>query len=129
MEQLKEASGATFRFGALLILALLSSQLPLPYTLVAPVFIIAAVWFGIIAIRRSWAISPRNLMTPMLLAGLVMALVMSFSVTTKFALWPIEMERQECVQYALTNTAKAECAADYEKALNDRLDSLRDLTG
>lgn len=125
MEELKEASGKTFRFGALLILALLGSQLPLPYTLAAPVLIVAAVVFGVIALRRSWAISRRSLMTPMLIAGIVMALMMSITVASKFALWPVEMERQECARYAITNSAKAECVANYEKAVSERLDSLR----
>lgn len=124
-EELKEASGATFRFGALLILALLGSQLPLPYTLAAPVLIIAAIVYGIFALRRSWAISSRNLMTPMLVAGIVMALMMSVTVAAKFTLWPVEMERQECVQYAITHSAKAECQANYDEAVSDRLDSLR----
>jgi len=128
-EELKKASGSTFRFGAVLILALLSSQLPLPYTLVAPVLIVAAVIYGIIALRRSWAISPRNLMTPMLIVGIVMAGMISLSVVSKFAMWPEEMERQECVQYALTNTAKAECDANFQKAVDDRLEKLRNLTG
>ena len=125
MEDLKEASGATFRFGALLILSLLASQLPLPYTLAAPVLIVASIAFGVIALRRSWAISTRNLMTPMLIAGIAMALMMSVTVATKFALWPVEVAHQECTQYALTNTAKAECEADYQQAVTERLDSLR----
>lgn len=125
MEELKAASKISFTFGFLLIIALLSSQLPLPYMLVSPVFIIAALVFGVRALLRSWKISPRNLMTPMLAMGIVMALLMSVTVTTKLALWPIEMERQECFQYALTNSAKDECAANYQQALDDRLDSLR----
>ena len=128
MEELKAASGETFRFGALLILSLLSTQLPLPYTLAAPVLIIISIVYGIRALRRSWAISPRNLMTPMLIAGIAMALMMSVTVASKFALWPIEMERQECVQYAITNSAKAECEANYQKAVEERLSSLRNLT-
>src|SRR5699024_11753830 len=74
LEELKAASGATFRFGALLILSLLSTQLPLPCTLAAPVLIIISIVYGIRALRRSWAISPRNLMTPMLIAGIAVAL-------------------------------------------------------
>jgi len=127
LEELKAASGATFRFGALLILSLLSTQLPLPYTLAAPVLIIISIVYGIRALRRSWAISPRNLMTPMLIAGIAMALMMSVTVASKFALWPIEMERQECVQYAITNSAEAECEANYQKAVEERLTSLRNL--
>lgn len=126
-EDLKQASGATFRFGAILILTLLSSQLPLPYTLVSPVLVVVAVVYGIIALRRSWAISPRNLMTPMLVVGIIMSLMISLSVVSKIALWPVEMERQECVKYALTNTAQAECEANYEQAVDDRLKALRNL--
>lgn len=128
MEELKAASGETFRFGALLILSLLSTQLPLPYTLAAPVLIIISIVYGIRALRRSWAISPRNLMTPMLIAGIAMALMMSVTVASKFALWGPEMERQECVQYAITNSAKAECEANFQEAVEERLTSLRNLT-
>lgn len=125
MDELKAASGSTFRFGMLLILSLLASQLPLPYTLAAPVLILASIIFGVLALRKSWAISPRNIANPMLIAGIVMALMMSATVFSKLALWPVEMERQECVQYALTNQAKAECEANYENAVADRLSSFR----
>lgn len=128
-EVVKKLSRSTLRFGAALILSLLASQLPLPYTLVAPVLIIATVVLGVIALRGSWAISPRNLMTPMLIAGIAMALMMSVTVASKFILWPIEMERQECVAYAITNTAQAECEAAYQQALTERLESLRGATG
>jgi len=126
-EVVKKASSATLRFGAALILSLLAGQLPLPYTLVAPVVIVGAIVLGVIALRRSWAISPRNLMTPMLVAGIAMALMTSVTVASKFVLWPVEIERQECVAFALTNTANAECEAAYQEAVSERLDSLRGL--
>lgn len=128
MEQLKGASSATFRFGAVMILTLLAAQLPLPYTVAAPVLVIVALVLGVRALRRSWAISPRNLMTPMLIAGMVMTLMMSAAAVSKIAMWPVEMEHQECMRYAITNSAKDECAAAYQKALDERLGSLRNLT-
>ncbi len=125
MEELKAASKTSFTFGSLLIFALLATQLPLPYTLVAVLFIAAALVYGVRALRRSWAISPRNMMTPMLAMGIVMALLMSVTLLSKFAMWPVEMEHQECMRYAITNSAKDECTAAYQKAVEERLNSLR----
>lgn len=125
MEELKNASSTTFRFGAVLILALLSTQLPVPYMVIAPLFIGAAIYMGVVALRRSWAISPRNLMTPLLIAGIFMAAMMSVTAVSKFVLWPVEVEHQECVRLALTNSAKDECEVTYRDAVAEHLSSLR----
>lgn len=125
LEDLKKASSTTFRFGAVLILAMLATQLPIPYTLIAPVFIVGAIVMGVIALRKSWAISRRNLMTPLLIAGIIMAAMMSVTAASKFMLWPVEVKHQECVRLALTNSAKAECQVAYQDAVADYISSLR----
>src|SRR5699024_4229086 len=77
MEQLKELGRSLAWFAGAMLLTFLTSQLPLPGGAVAPVFGIVTVVLGVRAIVRSRRISTRNLLTPMAIVGIVLALLLT----------------------------------------------------
>src|SRR5699024_8541448 len=124
MEQLKELGRSLSWFAAAMLLTFLVSQLPLPYGAATPVFGIATIVLGVRAIVRSRRISTRNLLTPMALMGIALAFMLTLAGASRIVLWPIEMEKQECMELAITDTARSGCMHEYNKGLQDRLDSL-----
>ncbi|MPV50809.1 MULTISPECIES: hypothetical protein [unclassified Pseudactinotalea] len=123
-EQLKELGRSLAWFGAAMLGTFLASQLPLPVGAATPVLGVATIWLGVRAIIRSRKISTRNLLTPMAIMGIVLALLLTLAGTSRVVLWPIEVAKQECLQLAITNTARTECVNEYNTALQERLDSL-----
>lgn len=124
MEQLKELGRSLSWFAGAMLLTFLFSQLPLPYAAAAPVLGIATIVLGVRAIVRSRRISTRNLLTPMALMGIALAFMLTLTGASRIVLWPIEMHKQECLQLAITDTARSECIHQYNEALQERLDSL-----
>ena len=124
MEQLKELGRSLAWFAGAMLLTFLTSQLPLPGGAIAPVFGILTIVLGVRAIVRSRRVSTRNLLTPMAVVGIVLALLLTIGGISRVALWPIEVDKQECLRLAITNSARSECLQQYNDALQERLDSL-----
>jgi len=120
------AASRLVRFFLLLVLAaLLTTSLPLPWQVGSLVFALVAVGVGLRALRVAWQPGLREQLAPLLLFGLVFAVLMTISTSARLALWPVEMQHQECLSRALTIGAHAQCEVQYQDALTARLEDLR----
>lgn len=124
-EELQALSKGTLGFGLAMVATMLGSQLPLPYAVIAPVLGVATIVLGVRAIIRSRKIMKRNLLTPMVAMGIALALALTATSGARLAFWPVEMERQECLAVAITNTAEDECFSEYNTGVQDFLETLR----
>lgn len=109
----------------LLILAgLATSALPLPWQVASLGFTLTAIVVGIRALRRIRRPGRRDPISPLLVFGLMFAVLMTLSTVGTLMLWPVQMARQECLSTAVTISAREQCEADYEAGLRDRLQQL-----
>jgi len=115
-------------FGLLMLGALLLNTLPLPWRVAALAAVVAAIVAGVralIAVRRARA---SGALVPMLVVGLVIAVMLSLTMMSTFATWPLQMAQQECQRGALTISAQAKCDADFRQGVLDWEQRLRDRT-
>ncbi len=111
-------------FGVLVVSSVLVATLPLPWQASALVFALAALVVGVWALVVSSRARSRGV-TPMIGVGVVIALSWSLLLAVQLAVWPVSQAKQECLQGALTITAKNACNAQYLKDLDDLRDSLQ----
>lgn len=111
-------------FLLLLVASLLVLSLPLPFQVASVVFSAWAVVVGARAVVAAWRGGIRRAAVP-LAAGLVgIAMWMTLSAGLQLALWPVLLERQDCLREALTTSAREACEADYQQGIEDRLNGL-----
>lgn len=111
-------------FVLLIIGALLTAMLALPWRLGSLALAVAAIVVGVVALRRAWRPGLREQVAPLLVFGLAFAVLMSMSMAGTLILWPVEVAHQECLGRAVTIGARAECEQTYQDALQERLDNL-----
>ena len=81
---------------------MVTTTLPLPWQAASLVFVVAALVVGIRALRFVWRAGLRGVLVPMLAVGLAFTALLSVSMASLLALWPVQLERQQCLQDALT---------------------------
>jgi len=113
----------------LVLAALVTGTLPLPMQAAALLFSVAAIVVGVRALRAVWRPGLRERLAPVLLLGLVFASLLAISFSVMLALWPVQMERQECVSRALTLSARQACETRYQEALVERLEEMTGQSG
>ena len=111
-------------FGLLLLATMVTSTLPLPWQAASLAFIVAALVVGIFALRSVWRAGVRGPLVPMLTIGLAFTALLSVATAGMLALWPVQLDRQHCLQDALTISANEKCQLDYQHTLEDRLNEL-----
>lgn len=111
-------------FVLLIIGALLTAMLALPWRLGSLALSVAAIVVGALALRRAWRPGLREQVAPLLVFGLAFAALMSMSMAGTLILWPVEIAHQECLGRAVTIDARAQCEQTYQDALQERLDNL-----
>ncbi|HEY5518634.1 MAG TPA: hypothetical protein VIK17_03200 [Cellulomonas sp.] len=111
-------------FGLLLLAGVVTSALPLPWQAASLVFIVAALVVGVRALRSVWRAGLRGMLVPMLTIGLVFTALMSVSMASLLALWPVQLDRQDCLQGALTIAARETCQVTFQNALEAKLRGL-----
>lgn len=102
--------GATF--ATLLALGLIVSLFPLPFSLFAGLFAIAAIVYAIRYMIAGAGTNGRWLafgIAGVLVSGYVVLGSLSTAIT-----WPIQSKFQDCTASALTQRASVDCQADYE---------------
>ena len=119
-EQLAETSGAVLRFGLLMLAALLTSRLPVPWQVASPVFALAAVIFGVRSIVRVRRTGIRGTLTAMLAGGVALSVVLLLSSLTMLSLWSAQVDRDRCLGSALTISAKEQCERTFQDAVTQR---------
>ena len=119
---MRGASRQVTHFGLLVLAALVTSSLPLPWQVAGLVFAVAAIGVGIRALVAVWKAGLRGTLVPVLVVGLVLAGLMSISLTAMLALWPVQVELQDCRRDALTIAAREACEEQYQESLVERLE-------
>ena len=121
-EAIRAASRQALHFGLLILATLLTASLTLPWQAAALAFAIAAIVVGVRAIRTVWRAGLRGTLVPVLAVGLALAALMSLSLVTMLVLWPLQVERQDCLRDALTISAREGCETAFQDALTERLE-------
>ena len=119
-EQLADAGRAVMRFGLLMLAALLTSRLPVPWQVASPVFALAAVVVGLRSVVRVRRAGVRGVLPAMLGGGIALSVVLLLSSLTMLALWPAQVERQQCLDSALTIAAQEQCERAFQEAVTER---------
>ena len=120
----KEAGRRVGTFGLLLLASVATDVLPLPFQAASIGFVLAALVVGVRALRFAWRSGLRGMLIPTLAAGLTFTLLLTISMAGMLVLWSVELERQQCLQRALTVTSTSACQTDFERAVTDRLSTL-----
>ena len=106
-------------FGLLMLGSLVMASLPFPWQAAALVFAIAALVIGVRALIAVWRAGLRGALVPVLAIGLFFAAMLSASLTMMLALWPIQVENQQCLRDALTISAREACAEQMQDSLDE----------
>jgi len=120
---LRAATRQVLHFALLLLAALATSSLLLPWQVIALVLTLAALVVGVRAMVTVIRLRVRGTLAPALGVGLGLAALLALSLTTALALWPLQMQLQECQRDALTISATQACQTQFDDALRDRLDT------
>ena len=108
-------------FFALLLAALATMSLPLPWQVGSLVFVLAAMVVGARAFALAWRGGIRGGLLLALGTGVAMAGVLALLMTTLLAVWPEQMARQQCLARAVTIAATQDCENEFQRALDERL--------
>jgi hypothetical protein len=106
------------RFAMLALTALIAVRLPLPWVAVAVLLVIAA---DIEGVRTAIALSRERMRGTMLacaICGIALVSLLGISVIATLALYPITYQRQQCIQGANTDIAKAACDSQFSHRIN-----------
>lgn len=122
----RRATRSVMHFGLLMLGSLLTSSLALPWRLVSVVIALAALVVGVRALRRIWRAGLRGFLVVALSAGVVMTFALALTTLAVIPVWEIEMDRQSCLEEAITISATATCESDYKTALTEYQNSLTD---
>ena len=112
------ATSLTRLFAVLVLASVLVDTLRLPWQAAALPFALAAIVVGVRAIVVAVRARSRGLV-PVLAAGLVIASSLTLLLSIQLALWPVSLERQGCLEGALTIGARNACETQYTQHLED----------
>jgi hypothetical protein len=107
-----------------MLAGLLTMNLPVPWLVGSLGFTLCAVVVGYRALRFAWRSGLRDQMAPLLMFGLTFAMLVGMSSGGRLAMWPVEVEHQECLRRAVTISANERCEVAYQDALKERLADL-----
>ncbi|GEN80745.1 hypothetical protein [Actinotalea fermentans] len=119
------------RMGTFLLLvlaALLTSRLRLPWQLGSLAFVLAALGTGVWALSGARRPGLREQVAPMLVVGLVFTVMLALSMSSSLVLWSEQMTHQDCLDNAVTLSARESCDSAYRDAVERRLDQLTNPT-
>ncbi|MCV2395464.1 hypothetical protein OEB99_14195 [Actinotalea sp. M2MS4P-6] len=123
-EHVVVASRRIQHFAVLALAGLVTVQLPLPWAFAAPAFSIVAVVVGVRAVAAARKARMRGLVMVAVSTGIGLAAVIVMSFASVVALWPLQLELQECERGALTISAEHQCRADFQQGVEERLTEL-----
>ncbi len=116
-------------FGLVLLLAMGLGlfALPWPWPLASGVLCLVALALGIVALVKVRGAKVRGAMTPVLVAGLVLAAVMGLATVSQAVLWREYSTYSECLGAAITQQAKDACRSQLERDLDERVQDMQQL--
>lgn len=113
------ASRRVLRFGGLLLLTLFVQTLDLPWRLLTVLIGGAAAVYGFMALVTAWKAGMRGLTIPAVVIGIVMSSVMALSTLLLLFIWQIEIDHQDCVNGAITVSARDTCDTTYQQDFDE----------
>lgn len=119
-EQMAPISKAVLRFGLLMLGAVLTAQLDLPWQLISPLLTIAAI---VVGVRTLVSVIRQRLgatIVVLLSGGLALSGMLLLTSLGSLVMWEAQMDRQQCMRTALTVSAEDQCEAAYQDALTER---------
>ncbi|WP_461024399.1 hypothetical protein [Thalassiella azotivora] len=116
---LRRAGRLMTRFAVLVLAAVVTSTLRLPWQAAALVFSVGAVVVGVLATRAVVRARMGGAGVAFAAAGVGLSAVMVVVNGASVALWPVQAELQRCQQRAVTEAAERRCLAEYERTLTD----------
>ena len=124
MEATRVASRRALRFYAFLVAGLLTLPLPVPWQGASLVFVLGAIGVGVHGFVEAWRGGVRGATLAALgvmtgVAGLVALMIVSLLVV-----WPQQLARQRCLADAVTISATRACDAEFERAVEERLQGM-----
>ena len=105
-------------FGLLTIGVVLATGLPLPWQVLGMALCVVALVQGVRALRAVLRAGARR-MLPAVTIGLAVCALFAVSSVSVLATWPVQVARQDCLERALTISARETCEAEYRQALED----------
>ncbi|WP_066464375.1 hypothetical protein [Sanguibacter suarezii] len=120
------ATRSVMHFGLLMLATLLTSTIALPWRLVSVAIGLLALVVGIRALRRIWRAGLRGFLVVAMSAGVIMTFALALTTLAVIPVWQIEMDRQSCLNQAITLSATSTCESDYQRAITEYQKSLTD---
>ncbi len=118
---MRATSRRVLHFLALLLASVVTSSLPLPWQAASVVFLLVALVVGVRALVLAWRGGVRGGLAVMLGVGVGMAGFVGLGMLSLLALWPEQLERQECLAGAVTISATRACEAEFTRSVDQRL--------
>jgi hypothetical protein len=112
------AGRSVLTFGLLTIGVVLATGLPLPWQVLGMALCVVALVQGVRALRAVLRAGARR-MLPAVTIGLSVCALFAVSSASVLATWPVQVARQECLERALTISARDACEAVYRQTLED----------
>lgn len=113
-------SRAVLVFGLLMLGAVLTAQIDLPWQLISPLLTIGAIVIGVRALITVFRQRLGGVIVVLLIGGLVLTGLLLLSSVGNLAMWDAQMERQQCLRSALTISAQDRCEQAYSEAVAER---------
>lgn len=120
-EQVQALARRTSSFALCTVAGLAASALPLPWGVLGGALSLVAVVLGVRTLVAAWRTSLRRRLAPVLFVGLTIASLYTVSSFAVVATWPIQVARQDCMERALTISARQACEAEFRAAIEDRV--------
>ncbi|PWJ55370.1 hypothetical protein SAMN06264364_10340 [Quadrisphaera granulorum] len=112
------------RFSLLIIAGLVALTLPLPWRLGGAAFIVIGAVVGVFALVSAVKARLRWTAVLVLSVGLGMAALLLLVEALNLVFWPLTVERQQCLDTALTTSAVEQCHEDYQDGVQRLLPSV-----
>lgn len=110
-------------FAVLIIGAILTAELQLPWKIAALVFGLAALVVGVMALVRAVKAKMKGSIFGFLSIGLVLTLIVTLTQVWAIAIWPWQASYEDCLNNAITQQAHEQCVKTYEKNLDSLIPS------
>lgn len=120
-EQLAPISRAVLLFGLLMLGAVLTAQIDLPWQVISPLLTIGAMVIGVRTLITVFRQRLGGVVVGLLIGGLALTGLLLLSSLGNLAMWDAQMERQQCLRSALTLSAQDRCERAYSDAVTERL--------
>lgn len=116
-ETVRAVTRSVLRATGVTMAALLSTALPLPWQAAGTVLALAGVVLGVRALRAVRRAGLRRPLMPVVVASLAIAGLYLVSSLSVLATWPLQTQRQECLERALTVASRDACEAQFREAI------------